>query len=247
MTVVREQSALGTWADPSVATFGSTPTEGNLLVVEGAFRSTTSTMTISGSGWTKRLVDYEAETGNGTYQRTLTVWSKDAGASEPTAITVDSGSAANAMCLIQEFSGVSDADFSEIVGNDDGQPGNPSTDVTLISGTTSSLASATYFTLSAWMTKTNPENTVYTSFTLTNDLASGIFTGDESVVCCSGFGEKVLSGAQTTTGTVAAATVANRGHIHAFGVWTIPSAAGSIINQMQGSNLGADLYNGTIL
>jgi hypothetical protein len=82
--LTRPQIARGTTG----ATFGSTPTVGNLLCVTSCERSDT-TLSIGGSGWTERISN--VLTGNATYRRSIKMWTKIAGASEPTAITVTNG------------------------------------------------------------------------------------------------------------------------------------------------------------
>lgn len=88
------------FADNAGAPFGSTltwdttPVAGNLLRVIAMERSGNShtTFSIDGTGWTKRIA-MDTQLGVTTARRTLVIWDKIAGASEPTTVTV-SGAAA---------------------------------------------------------------------------------------------------------------------------------------------------------
>lgn len=103
LTFARKQSSVfSTEADPAVATFASTPVEDNLLVVIATERSggDAANYTISGSGWTKQISETTEPSGN---RRTFAVWWKVAGASEPTQISVDDGTANSKRIMIQEY------------------------------------------------------------------------------------------------------------------------------------------------
>jgi penicillin-binding protein-related factor A (putative recombinase) len=108
-----QASVFSTFADPATATFGSTPTEGNLLVAIAGDRSggNADNFTISGSGWTKVIADTTLA-GDSNARRTHVVWYKIAGVSEPTGITVDDGTANSKTVLIQEFAASGVADWS---------------------------------------------------------------------------------------------------------------------------------------
>ena len=221
MTITREQYDIVDFLSDPTGTFASTPTEGNLLVVTALHRGASVTPSISGSGWTQRLHE-EVLPANSTSRRTLTVYSKNAAASEPTAIQISYSSATNASLIIQEFSGVSDDDFAEIPVADNGDVGISSTVNSQVSGTTSALSPQNYFLLSLMGTKDDGGSAV-NGYTMTNDLAAGIYNGDVAAFLCTGWGEKTVSGTQSTTGTFTASTVLNRGHVHALGVWAAAS------------------------
>lgn len=100
-TFSRAQTAEADGLDPT-ATFASTPTDGNLLVAIAFSRSGTASAnhTISGSGWTKRIAR-DTELANASFRRSLSVWSKVAGAAEPTGIQVTGDTV---RLVTQEFS-----------------------------------------------------------------------------------------------------------------------------------------------
>jgi hypothetical protein len=141
ITVSRVQSAIAV-GDPASATFGTTPVEGNLLVAIAGDRSggTEANYTITGSGWTKRLVRDVLIT-DANARRTLVVWTKVAGASEPTNVQVDDGTANSKYLIIQELqaSVAGTWTFATSVGNDTGT-GSTSP---LSTGTTSSVSGVT--------------------------------------------------------------------------------------------------------
>lgn len=89
------------------ATFGVTPTEDNLLIAVLVQRSTTATATTP-SGWT--LIDREISTSfDGGY---VSMWRKTAGASEPTAVSIETNTANDRRLVIMEYSGISASDTS---------------------------------------------------------------------------------------------------------------------------------------
>lgn len=105
MAVTRVQSAAADANDPT-ATFGSTPTSGNLLVATAMMRSGDSAtgLSISGSGWTKQLTQ-DNELANGSFRCAGAVWYKVAGAAEPTGITITTPGGTAARVVTEEFHG----------------------------------------------------------------------------------------------------------------------------------------------
>lgn len=109
--------------DPASATFSTTPVEGNLLIAVGQERSggSAASFTITGSGWTKTIAR-TIQQANATYRRTLVVWWKVAGASEPTNIQIDDGTSNTKYLLIQEIGTDTDVTWAleTSVSNDNG-------------------------------------------------------------------------------------------------------------------------------
>jgi hypothetical protein len=119
MAVTRRQSAndLHDTTPPSSATLSATPNEGNLLVATAFARTGTSIGSISGTGWTVR-VDRDTEFADLRYRRSLKIWTKIAGASEPTNVQVSDTSN---LLVVEEFEGdgkvLSDS-FTDASGTD---------------------------------------------------------------------------------------------------------------------------------
>lgn len=111
-------------------TFDATPFSGSLLVVSAMDRSggTATNFTISGTGWTRQIVRTVLPLDD-SQRRTLAVWWKVAGASEPTTISISTGGV-NVGIIAEEFSVSAGETFSlkGFASNDDGN----SDDVTSI-------------------------------------------------------------------------------------------------------------------
>lgn len=140
MAVTRRQSAVGA-GDPPVATFASTPVEGNLLVAISCHRSGSSeTCTIDGTGWTEHI-ERSVLPLDASHRRGLAVYSKVAGAAEATTVsTVWATAEPGHRLLIQEFQGDASEVFAflEAVSNDNGAT-NSGSGGNVSTGTTSSL------------------------------------------------------------------------------------------------------------
>lgn len=134
------QSATNEGSGNVTATYGATPTEGNLLLAAATDRSGATSASMVSSGWTLRS-DQFIVPGSGQNRRSLIVWEKIAGASESTTVTTNV--AANTHRLsITEWSASGDLSFSEVVENDGG--GDASDQMPYAIGATSSLASGSY-------------------------------------------------------------------------------------------------------
>ena len=132
VTFSKVQEDSTTHQDPAGIVFPSTPIQGNLLVVIAGERSggTATNFTISGSGWTRQIAT-TTEQSNGPRRRTFVVWWKVAGASEPTNVTVDDGTANNKRAYGYEYSHGTAATWAfESSGEDDTGIGSTSPIVT---------------------------------------------------------------------------------------------------------------------
>ncbi len=111
---VQYKTASGTTA---TATFDAAPAEGNLLVAISFHRQDGVTPSINGSGWVLRETILHAVPGNmhgpanTSERRGLAIWTKIAGAAEPTAVTTSWTVASENSLIIQEFTGASSYTF----------------------------------------------------------------------------------------------------------------------------------------
>ena len=134
------------------ATFGSTPTAGNLLLAQAASRLDNTNPTISGTGWTRLFFSCYAVSGgdcgtvDSSQRRTLSLFYKVAGASEPTTITISNIN--NAALSLVELSTDAQSGFASMspivyATNNSGT----SSVTTLATGTTSSVSGASEYLL----------------------------------------------------------------------------------------------------
>ncbi|MDP2676648.1 MAG: DUF2341 domain-containing protein [bacterium] len=198
ISITRVQSANNTTGgDPASATFSATPIEGNLLVAIASERSgtTEANHTINGTGWEKRI-GRDSEIANSTNRRTLSVWTKVAGADEATNIQVDDGTNKAKYLLIQEFSaGEAGATwtFEQKADNDSG-----TTDVAELStGTTASVSGSDLFVLATMIWRNGPG----TSPSWTNNLGGSVFVdgGTNGIDRASAFYHDTVSGTKEST------------------------------------------------
>ena len=130
-------------ADPASATFGGTPTAGNVLVaiaMERSGQTSAGNFNITGTDWTQRIGRI-IQSGDSTYRRTLIVWTKIAGSSEPTNVQVDDGTANTKQLLIAEFdAGGLTLEYKDGASNDNGATSNAEDVAT---GTTTGSTSGT--------------------------------------------------------------------------------------------------------
>lgn len=100
--VSRVQWADGDGSSSQIATFGTQPSVGNLIVAASFHREDGETPSISGIGWSDPIVNtYLDDTGS---RRGLAIWYKVAGLSEPSAISTSWTPGSDNRLLIQEFS-----------------------------------------------------------------------------------------------------------------------------------------------
>lgn len=131
--------------DPCVPTLGQSPAQGNLLVAVAAKRTATShTNYTAPSGWTKHI-GRDVLLGDSTYRRNTAVWSKVAGSSESSSVSIDDGTTAAKYCTLAEYSlseGENEWTLLAAVSNDNGAT---SGGVTIGTSQTSSVAGARKF------------------------------------------------------------------------------------------------------
>jgi len=114
--LTRVQSAVGTGTS-ATATFASTPTEGNLLVAIAGYRTNidgTPDGNMVNSGWTRRVNNRSNFTSGGFDKTGIAIFTKIAGASEPTAVTTNWTAAREHTLIIQEFA-VPNENFYDII------------------------------------------------------------------------------------------------------------------------------------
>lgn len=142
MAITRKQWKHGNGSDPGSATFDATPVQGNLLVAIAMDRSggslASGTAVISGSGWTQQI-GRDTLLADGDDRRSFCLFWKVAGASEPTTITIDNGTANNKAILLQEFESSTGQTygFSEKADNDNGTTNSA---LSIATGTTASTS-----------------------------------------------------------------------------------------------------------
>jgi hypothetical protein len=110
-TANRVQSIAGTNADPSAVTLSSEPIEGNLLVAIGCERGGTAhaDFVLSGiTGWIKRW-GLDEQLGDSTHRFCTAVWTKIAGASEGTSVSLDNGTSIGKELFVEEYELTGDA------------------------------------------------------------------------------------------------------------------------------------------
>ncbi len=129
--VARVQFAQADAANAPTATFGSAPTQGNVLVAASFHRVDGHTPSISGSGWLGPITDFYA-IANGQHgspdnntRRGMAIWYKIAGDNEPASITTSWSPATENRLLVQEFS-VTNGEFNiaDVVSSVNNSGGN---------------------------------------------------------------------------------------------------------------------------
>ncbi|MCH8495037.1 MAG: Ig-like domain-containing protein, partial [Balneolales bacterium] len=176
---IRLQQKFGTdIGNTNEATFDTTPIRGNLLVAISFHRADSATPTISGNDW-ELQIDNHFQTGTGD-RRGFAVWTKIAGASEPSSITASWSPNRDNTLLIQEFEANPGfaLEFIDAVANNSGS----STVTTLSTGTLTNPEEGNYLVVTALGAR---DGTGTVSWD--NDVGEGIQTsGTRSVA--SGFG-----------------------------------------------------------
>ena len=197
ITRVQTSAAFG---DPASATFGSTPAEGNLLVVSAMERSGTghANFTITGSGWTK-FEGHDVELGNSSARRASALWWKTAGASEPTNIQIDNGTGNTKRVLIQEFND-SDGGAWTLEASTSNDNGTTTSAGSISTGTTASVGSGALLVLGALFVREG-DSTLIGTPSWDNDLASATYSADglNTRGVGSAFVEKSASGTYEST------------------------------------------------
>lgn len=224
----RVQSAAAE-GDPASATFGATPTAGDLLVALGMERSGTAVAnaTISGSGWTQRIAR-NVQQSDSIYRRSMVVWTKVAGASEPTNVQYDDGTANTKKLLIQEFGFESGEDqwvFLEKAENDNGATFGATA---LSTGTTASVSDTAFLVVGVLAVKVEINGSNLPSgISWTNGLASTVTSpgGSNGRGLGSGFLTTATGGTWDSTGTISGGNTSNNGLVAGILVFSLVAAA----------------------
>lgn len=241
MAITEVQSASAAPADPAVATFGATPTEGNLLVVLVGERSGTAAgdFTISGTGWTQRIAR-EVQLLDVTYRRTMVAWTKVAGASEPTEITVDNGKATAKPIIIAEFSAGAGATWTleAAVSNDNG---NTDDDTSISTGTTSSIAAGQQLLIGLGLVKVDFQATAINDSWASSTLAAvdDAQGGSYGTTIFMGMAEESAAGTKASTLTISGADTLNSGLMAGLLVFSAAEGSTPTLTQ-EGFAFGAD-------
>lgn len=237
-------------ADPASATFGATPTEGNKLVVAAAERSGQSNAanyTISGTGWTQDLGVIVAS-GDATFRRSMSIWTKTAGASEPTNIQVDDGTANTKQVLIMEISAGATVTwtFEEAVSSDNGTTADATS---LATGTTGSLSAAEHCIVGVIMVKQSSQADTFSAsgatMTLTQIAAAQGGSSGRTLVAM--LGQDSSSGTKSSTITVSAGNTANAGLITGLLVFSaVEGGGGGVTNKIRVNKLRPAIFKSGI-
>jgi hypothetical protein len=219
--------------DPASATFASTPIEGNLLVAQASDRSggSAANFTISGSGWTQRVARTILQ-GDTTYRRTFVVWTKIAGANEPTNVQVDDGTSNTKALLISEFAADASGTwtFEAAVSNDNGATADATS---ISSGTTSSIPAGDQLLIGCvgWKQGGQDDNFTWSwansNLTLNATLQAGANGRGHAV----GHLKETAAGTKTTTASFTAGITSNNGLAAALLVFTFSSGPSATVNQ----------------
>jgi hypothetical protein len=202
VTFSRVQSATAVGNPTASATFGSTPTAGNLLVAMSVHRKDMSSASISGTGWTQHVFR-TTELTNSSYRRGLSIWAKVAGASEPTNIQSTwsgGGSDKTNKIIIQEFSaGAAGATwtFQNKADNDNGTTSNATS---LSTGTTGSVSDGNLLLITALLVRDT--STAIGSVSWTNSVGSNLQSSGDAgshPTGASGFGTHTSGGTKSST------------------------------------------------
>ncbi len=191
ISVARVQSQISTSTNPASVTLASTPVEGNLLVAIAAGRADSGDNSISGTGWTQHVY-FDALSGNATNRRNLAIWSKIAGAAEPTAITTDISNGSSRL-IVQEFAITGGTVAFDVTAETQGG----TVDVTSISsGTTAASATADSLVITGLVTRDAPA----TAPTWTNGVANELGdTASGSIGIYTGYSHDTSAGAKEST------------------------------------------------
>ena len=225
------QSAEGTWADPSSATFASAPVQGNLLIAMVTERSggSASNHALSGiTGWTHQI-SRTIEQSHGTYRRSFSIFYKVAAASEATNVTADDGTSNSKRLCIYEYQhdGVEDQwSFLDSASNDNGQ----TSDATSIStGTTGSVSGTTMFIFGGFALKSTNGHTGSRTYTWDSGLSSdfnGSYAANQMMHAAGSDAVDTVTGTKSSTCTHSTGNSQNLGLMAGILVFSTTSGGG---------------------
>jgi hypothetical protein len=143
------------------ATRGVTPTSGNLLLAISYSRAVHSSSALDGTGWTQAFFN-AVQQDNSSARRTLAMWYKIAGASEPNTVEVTYSPANNSVGLsLVELSTDAVGGFSDFVlANHAVNDNGTSTVTTLATGTTGSVSGSAEYLLVGMVSARNGSDNV---------------------------------------------------------------------------------------
>lgn len=225
MATRRQSASNASPGDPASATFGSTPISGNLLKVTATERSGTgaAAFTISGSGWTKRIA-HDNNLADSTLRKSMAVWTKVAGASEPTNIQVDNATANNKRILIEEFAFETGEDQWDFQAEESGDTGTGTNQTSVSSGTTAAVTGTEFLSTVSLYAKIvdDPAGTESASFTngLGTNVAALSAANGQTIISAMD-GDDTSTAGYETTATYSATPNANSGLIAGIMVLSI--------------------------
>lgn len=140
MTISLRGSGNSAYEASPAASFPSAPVSGNLLVAVVADRNGTSTSSLDGTGWTKREEEVIAQA-DGTYRHYVAVFSKVAGASEPSTVTATTDGGGSSILVVCEFESDASETFTFLTSAS-ANTSNAGTITSQTTGTTTSTSGA---------------------------------------------------------------------------------------------------------
>lgn len=210
--------------DPCSITLGAAPTEGNLLIAAGCERSGGSpgNFTITGTGWTVRE-DLEVDPADTTYRRSMRVWSKVAGASESSTITIDDGTTNTKTALVVEYShgsGTGSWTYEDSISADNGKTADATS---LASGSTVSIPAGDLLEVDIFYIKRGPTTDAITP-SWTNSLTQRAEYGDAvsfgRYLALADYLLDTSGGTKSTTASFSSSTAWNSGLMQALLVFS---------------------------
>lgn len=190
ITRIPAQNASGTGVASATATYGSTPTQGDLLI-SVACADTAASFTTTPSGWTQIF-----DTTAGTSQGELDMYYKVAGASEPTGVTYALTGAGSMNVMAFEYTGnTSVSVFDKFSTNSAGLTSSLVADTATSPATTQ--ASELAFAAACWPLAAQTLSAWSNSFSAITSVASHNFVSEKFLT---------VTGTQQTTLTVTGTT-----------------------------------------
>jgi hypothetical protein len=181
-------------------TLDQTPVEGNLLVATSFHRQAGASADISGAGWTERVLTTQSLTED-LFRRGLAIWTKVAGAGEPTAITTTWNPSSQNELEVTEYQAGAAVTWSFLE-----QASNVGADAStdeIATGTTPSVSPGQHL-IHAHFGARNGSNNDISGVTMSDppiDPATVMFTnaGPNARSMGSGFGQDASAGAKSAT------------------------------------------------
>jgi hypothetical protein len=221
---VRQQALVAYGFDSGeTPTLASAPVAGNLLVAFNAERSGATSTTINGTGWNLAEANYYLP-GDGTYRKSLVIWWKIAGASEPSSVTTTANQLGAGVTGLVEFESNA-SDFASLTLGDAVSLGSSTPASSYASGNSASVASTNKFLVGVNTTKVGPATDVpYTDWAGGAQVLTNITSADggsTQVDAAVGAAHSTVTGVNNVTAAKPSGTDAERAGITALLVFDL--------------------------